>query len=91
MCLNTGMKTETTKEIKALLEAIDIAGGQTNLARLIATRLLPCSQSQIRNWIDRGNVPAAYCPAIFRKTGVLPARLNPSVDWDAIAQTADVK
>jgi DNA-binding transcriptional regulator YdaS (Cro superfamily) len=66
---------------EALKEAIEIAGGQTALAALISTQMLPVSQSSVRNWLDRESVPADYCPAIERHTGVLCELLRPNADW----------
>ena len=71
----------TEINIAALREAISAAGGQKALADLITTEALPVRQSTVSMWIARFNVPAEYCPAIERHTGVACERLNPKVDW----------
>jgi DNA-binding transcriptional regulator YdaS (Cro superfamily) len=75
-----------------LREAIQAANGQTALAALISTEILPVGQSHVSMWLARGNVPAEYCPAIERETGVRCEDLNPKVDWaflrDSIGKAA---
>lgn len=59
----------------ALQEAVDIAGGQAALARLIGKR-----QNHIWNWLNRDQkVPAEVCRPIETATGVLAADLRPDI------------
>jgi DNA-binding transcriptional regulator YdaS (Cro superfamily) len=71
----------TTSEdcIKALDEAITIAGGLGALARRIG--VAPSAPSM---WKKRQSIPAEYCPAIERETGVVCERLRPGVPWDVL-------
>jgi DNA-binding transcriptional regulator YdaS (Cro superfamily) len=64
--------------MSALQRAIDHAGGQTNLARLLDIR-----QSLVSMWKTRGRVPAEYCPRIERVTDgcVRCEELRPDVEW----------
>lgn len=64
--------------ISHLKRAVDIAGSQKALADQIGV------QAQlIWAWIDRGNVPADYCPAIEKASGgaVTCEQIRPDVDW----------
>lgn len=63
----------------ALIEATRICGSQAELARRIGL-----SQQVVNNWARRGNVPAEYCPAIERETGVRCESLRPDVDWSTV-------
>lgn len=67
-----------------LQRAVDVAGGQSALARKIGTR-----QSLIWHWLERSKkgVPAEWCQPIERETGVLAAELRP--DLFASNSTAD--
>lgn len=65
----------------ALKEAIERAGSQRLLAERISSTALPVGQSHVSMWLNRKNVPAEYCPAIERETGVRCERLNPRADW----------
>jgi DNA-binding transcriptional regulator YdaS (Cro superfamily) len=64
--------------MSALQRAIDHAGGQTQLARLLGIR-----QSLVSMWKTRGRVPAEYCPRIERATAgqVRCEDLRPDVEW----------
>lgn len=68
---------EPTDEMRALDEAVEKAGGPSALAAKIGCK----STSTPINWRTRGYVPAEWCPAIERETGVRCERLCPSVDW----------
>ena len=77
-----GMETlEPNPIVAALNEAISIAGSQRALADRITKPGLNVGQSTVSNWIARGVVPADYCPAIERETGVKCERLCPATDW----------
>lgn len=67
----------------ALEEAIDKAGGVVALANKIG---VPPSAPSM--WRKRESVPAEYCPAIERVTGVRCERLRPSVAWDVLRMQA---
>lgn len=70
-------------EMQALEEAMRLAGGAGALAaRIGATASAPSM------WRKRGSVPAEYCPAIERETGVRCERLRRSVDWDYLRMQA---
>jgi DNA-binding transcriptional regulator YdaS (Cro superfamily) len=73
-------------EMKALDEAIAVATGVGQLAGRIG---LPYG-STVSNWKQRGRVPAEYCPAIERETGVRCERLRPDVAWDVLRMQAGV-
>lgn len=60
----------------ALKNAIERSGSQAGLARKLGI-----SQQVVNNWCRRGNVPAEYCPAIERVTGVRCELMRPDVDW----------
>jgi DNA-binding transcriptional regulator YdaS (Cro superfamily) len=66
-------------DMKALDEAIEIAGGVGALAARIG--VAPSAPSM---WRKRGNVPAEHCPAIERETGVRCERLNDRADWKVL-------
>lgn len=73
------------ENIIALDEAIRVAGGVSALANKIG---VPSSLPAM--WRKRESVPAEYCPAIERETGVRCERLRPSVAWDVLRmQTAE--
>jgi DNA-binding transcriptional regulator YdaS (Cro superfamily) len=69
----------------ALDEAIEKVGGVGVLAQRIGAR----AQSVVSMWRARGSVPAEYCPAIERETGIPCERLNPKVDWATVRQNPD--
>ena len=63
--------------MNALLEAIERAGSQAELARLIGV----AGQSTVGNWVSRKQLaPVAFCAAIEAATGVSRKRLRPH-DW----------
>jgi DNA-binding transcriptional regulator YdaS (Cro superfamily) len=63
----------------ALDEAIDIAGGVGALASRIGV-----AASAPSMWRKRKSVPAEYCPAIERETGIPCERLRSGVAWDVL-------
>ncbi|MBY0455241.1 MAG: helix-turn-helix domain-containing protein [Burkholderiaceae bacterium] len=63
--------------VSALNEAICKAGG---LAAFSAGIGAP-SSGAVKQWRISGSIPADYCPAIERITGVVCERLRPKVDW----------
>ena len=68
--------------MKPLLRAVKKAGGYGELARLIG--VAPSLPSM---WRHRKNVPAEYCPAIERETGVRCEALRPDVPWCVLRQS----
>lgn len=63
--------------MNALLEAIDKAGSQAKLARLIGA----AGQSTVGNWVSRGQLaPIEFCVAIESATGISRKQLRPD-DW----------
>lgn len=76
-----------SEAMMALDEAIRIAGGVGQLADRIGAP----SRNSPSNWKARRSVPAEYCPAIERETGVRCERFCPNVAWDVLRmQTAEV-
>lgn len=65
--------------MEALEKAIDAAGGISALATKIGV-----SASAPSMWKARKRVPAEYCPAIERETGVRCEDLRPDVAWDVL-------
>ena len=65
--------------MKALQEAIEKAGGVGALAALIGV-----ATSAPSMWKKRESIPAEYCPAIERETGVRCERLRAGVAWDVL-------
>lgn len=68
--------------MEALKRAIAAAGSQKALA--LAIDLKP---QVVNNWLRRGNVPAEYCPAIERATGVRCEELRGDVAWEFLRAT----
>lgn len=68
---------------EALRRAVDIAGGQKPLAERIGS-----TQSHVWYWLERSKkgVPAQYCLAIERETGVSVHELRPDV-FPIVAQS----
>ena len=77
------------ESMSALEEAISVAGGVGALASKIG--VTPSAPSM---WRKRQSIPAEYCPAIERETGVRCERLRPAVAWGVLrtagAEGADV-
>jgi len=66
-------------EMLALDEAIAKVGGVGVFAGRVGA-----SASAPSMWKKRRRVPAEYCPAIERETGVVCERLRPDVAWDVL-------
>lgn len=64
---------------QSLERAIEAAGGVSILAGRIGV-----SASAPSMWKARKRVPAEYCPAIERETGVRCEDLRPDVAWDVL-------
>ena len=73
---------EQVKE--ALDEAIQKAGGLASFTQVVHAP----SDHAVKSWKRVGSVPADYCPAIERATGVPCERLRPSVDWAYLRGTS---
>ena len=74
------------ESMAALEEAIEKAGGVGALANRIG--VAPSVPSM---WKARKSVPAEYCPAIERETGVRCERLRAGVAWDVLRMQAEAK
>lgn len=79
-----------TPEQSALLEAIEVAGGQSELARkLTEISSKPVKQQQVWNWLHREKkTPAKQSVAIERITGITKERLRPDVFQESTASAA---
>lgn len=73
------LEQPVNEPMAALDEAITAAGGVGRLADRVGA-----STSAPSMWKSRGRVPAEYCPAIERETGVRCERLRPDVAWDVL-------
>lgn len=51
-------------------------------------KLVGVSDNAPSMWKVRGNVPAEYCPAIERETGVKCEELRPDVPWSVLRTKA---
>lgn len=60
----------------AIARAVELAGGQTELARKVGSR-----QQQVWNWISGRPVPDSRCPHVERSTGVPCEELRPDLPW----------
>ena len=70
--------------MKALDEAIGKCPSLTSFAERIGAR----AQSTVSMWKARRRIPAEYCPAIERETGVRCERLRPDIPWDVLRERA---
>lgn len=79
-----------TPEQSALIEAIEVAGGQSELARkLTEISTKPVKQQQVWNWLHREKKPPAkQASAIESITGIPKERLRPDVFQNATAPAA---
>jgi len=68
----------------ALDDAIKAAGTAKSLAERINV-----SGSAVGMWKLRKSVPAEFCPAIERETGVSCERLRPDVPWDVLRMQSE--
>jgi DNA-binding transcriptional regulator YdaS (Cro superfamily) len=73
MCLLSSVVMSTPLE-----RAIEIAGGQAALARLVGKK-----QGHIWHWLQVDRVPGEHCLAIERETGVSRYELRPDIYGDA--------
>jgi DNA-binding transcriptional regulator YdaS (Cro superfamily) len=64
---------------EAIQEAIQIANGQTALARLVGGKT---KQGHVYYWLKVGRVPPKQAQRIDKATGVSRKRLCPDFDWD---------
>lgn len=71
--------------VEHLQKAIEVAGGQSALARKLSSLGKQVSQPRVYKWLHSPNPelmpPAEFCPSIERVTGVLCEELRPDVDW----------
>ncbi|PPU32198.1 YdaS family helix-turn-helix protein [Xanthomonas sp. CFBP 7912] len=69
--------------------AVEVAGGQSALARFISTKERPVRQGHVWAWINRPlPVPAEFCRAIEAATGISRYDLRPDVFGPAPANPA---
>ena len=69
---------------EALDEAIHKAGGLSPFVQAIHAP----STHAVKSWKRLSSIPADYCPAIERATGVACERLRHSVDWAYLRSTS---
>lgn len=71
---------------EALLEAIEVAKGQSKLARAVAELSgKPCTQAHVWNWLNRDErTPPEFAPYIEKVTGVSRERLCPDFPWGPV-------
>ena len=62
--------------MNSLQKAIDLLGGLTS-----AGKQLGVTKGVIFQWRERGRVPAEYCPALEKLTGIRCEELNDKIDW----------
>jgi len=77
------MSTTSPTHYAALIRAIEIAGGPTALS--VAVRAP--SAGAVKQWRISG-VPAAYCPAIEKATGIRCEELRPDIEWGVLRGTS---
>lgn len=66
--------------ISALKRAIEIAGSQTALAKLISTKNQTIKQQNISWWLNESmEVPAEMAPKIEKATGIAKEHLRPDI------------
>lgn len=85
LSINTAEGVES-ESMQALDEAIRVAGGVGQLAQRVGA-----AASAPSMWKKRKSVPAEYCPAIERETGVRCERLRAGVAWDVLRMQAGVE
>lgn len=70
-----GKGTETVTPQDALRRAVDVAGSQAALARLLGV-----SQPSVWKWLDRGKaLPAEHVHAVVAATGISKEELRPDL------------
>jgi DNA-binding transcriptional regulator YdaS (Cro superfamily) len=78
--------------LEPLKKAVQIAGGQSALARALTTSDRKLIQANVQKWLNSPNPdkmpPAEYCPSIERATGVTCEELRPDVDWAFVRNCA---
>lgn len=74
------------KQIKALKEAILIAGTQVKLAKSVGVTI-----GATTNWITRGSIPAKNIIEIEKATGIRCEVLCPDIDWEFLRGTSKAK
>lgn len=84
--INTTAEGVESESMQALDEAIRVAGGVGQLALRVGA-----AASAPSMWKKRKSVPAEYCPAIERETGVRCERLRAGVAWDVLRMQAGVE
>lgn len=63
-------------------KAVEIAGGQSALARALSTEPGKVKQGHVWAWMHRDrHPPAEHCPAIESLTGVRCQELRPDLVW----------
>jgi len=81
--------TEPTDDTKdSPMKALDEAIGKCASTSSFADRIGAGAQSTVSMWKARGRIPAEYCPAIERETGVRCERLRPDIAWDVLRMKA---
>lgn len=72
MSISSGMKDAFSKAIKQ-------AGGQSSMARLLSTEVVPVTQQRLWHWLKKGVCPAEYVLRVEGITGVSRHDLRPDV------------
>lgn len=72
------------------MKALDAAIAKSDGAGALAQRI-GVAASTPSMWRARGRVPAEYCPAIERETGVKCEELRPDVPWVVLRERAAVE
>jgi DNA-binding transcriptional regulator YdaS (Cro superfamily) len=79
--------------IQSLKKAVDLAGGQTALARALTRPGRTITQAHVWKWLHSPNPdvmpPAEYCPDIERITGVRCEELRSDVNWGVLRGTGN--
>lgn len=67
-------------EFAAISEAIELAGGQTALAKKISSEVQPVEQATVNNWVRRDKrCGPMYVLKVEKATGVSRHRLRPDL------------
>ena len=71
---------DTMTPAEALSNAVDLAGGQSAMARHLTTDDRPIRQGHVWAWLNRdGRLPPEFCLAVESLTGVSRHDLRPDV------------